>query len=193
MSTQPRDARSSRIPGEGTRITRDTFPGSRKVFIEGSHPSIRVPFREIRQSPTRVSAPDGTTREEANPPLCVYDTSGPYTDPDVEIDVHRGLDPIRREWILERGDVEELDGVSSDFARRRASDPSLERVRFQRARPPLRATSGRHVTQMAYARRGEVTPEMEYVAIRETQRLEELGELAHQHAGESWGAPSRRR
>ena len=125
------------------------FPASSKVYVNGSRPDVRVPFRQIALAPT-----PGPGGEEENPPLRVYDTSGPYTDPAVEIDVNRGLEPLRREWINERGDVE---GVPEA-----AGDPA-----FQRRGGVLRARAGATVTQMHYARRGQVTAEMEYVGIRE--------------------------
>ncbi len=160
-------------------LTRDPLPGSRKIHVEGTQPGVRVPMREVAQSDT-----DG----EPNPPVVLYDTSGPYTDPEAEIDVRRGLPPLRREWIEKRGDVEALPAPSSPFAREREADPALAGVRFARSRPVLRARPGQRVTQMHYARRGEITPEMEFIAIRESQRLEQHAELAAQHPGESWGA-----
>jgi phosphomethylpyrimidine synthase len=131
------------------------FPASRKVYLQGSRPDIRVPQREIQLTPS--TGPNGP---EPNPPLRVYDTSGPYTDPAVPIDVRRGLPPLRRAWILERGDVEEYDGQANGWAH------GTERVPG-RGRRPLRAKPGRAVTQMHYARRGIITPEMEFVALRE--------------------------
>jgi len=126
----------------------------RKVYLEGTGPGARVPMREI-------------TLEPPHAPVRLYDTSGPYTDPDAVVDLERGLDPLRSRWIEERGDVESLDGPSSEFGASRASDPVTAGIRFRRLRPPLRAKAGRCVTQMHYARRGEITPEMEFVAIRE--------------------------
>jgi len=126
----------------------------RKVYLEGTGPGARVPMREIALEPPHA-------------PVRLYDTSGPYTDPDAVVDLERGLDPLRSRWIEERGDVESLDGPSSAFGAARASDPTTAGVRFRRTRPPLRAKAGRCVTQMHYARRGEITPEMEFVAIRE--------------------------
>ncbi|HEY4575829.1 MAG TPA: phosphomethylpyrimidine synthase ThiC, partial [Thermoanaerobaculia bacterium] len=149
-------------------ITTDPFPNSAKVFVEGSLPGVRVPMREIRVAPTQTHR--GATVE--NPPVTVYDTSGPYTDPAAEIDLHRGLPPLRREWIVGRGDVEELSEVSSEYGRRRAADPRLAAVRFPHLRRPLCAKPGANVTQMHYARLGVVTPEMEFIAIRENQRRE---------------------
>jgi phosphomethylpyrimidine synthase len=174
-------------PLEGT-ITRTPLPGSRKIYVQGSEPSIRVPMREIRQTSTTVLGPAGRPAPEENPPIVAYDTSGPYSDPEVELNVRCGIPTIRLPWILGRADVETLDDLSSEHARVRARDPKLAGVRFERTRVPLRARSQRRVTQMHYARRGEITPEMEFVAIRESQRLEHQRELARQHPGQGWGA-----
>jgi phosphomethylpyrimidine synthase len=172
---------------QSNAITREPFPNSRRIYVEGSAPSIRVPMREVTQTPTRARGE--SSGGVANPTITLYDTSGPYTDPDVGIDVRKGLAPLRLDWILGRGDVDQLDDVSSDFGRRREQDPILEPVRFVRTRKPLRAKPGRRATQMHYARRGEITPEMEFIAIRENMRLEEtLEELKQQHPGNSWGA-----
>jgi phosphomethylpyrimidine synthase len=176
-------------------ITTDPFPNARKIYVAGRRPGVRVPMREIRLAPTRTGA--GLAVE--NPPVTVYDTSGPYTDPDARIDVYEGLAPLRRAWIEERGDVAELAAVSSLYGRRRAADPDLAPIRFPRLRRPLRAKPGANVTQMHYARRGIVTPEMEFVAIRENQRREMSAGSADragvawgggvaQHRGQSWGA-----
>ena len=165
------------------------LPGSRKVYIEGSRPDLRVPFREISLSPTKTSGAD-----EENPPLLVYDTSGPYSDPEAEIDLRRGLPELRRAWIEERGDTERLDGPTSEYGKRRANDPMLANLRFDLTRSPRRAKDGRNVTQLHYARQGIVTPEMEFIAIRENQRRQALGSdeveriLGHQHAGQGFGA-----
>ena len=190
---------ADRIPQSAAPLlSRDPLPNSRKVYVEGSDPSIRVPMREISQSPTTAGAgppatgPGGLTAlgtREENPPVVVYDTSGPYTDPAAPIDVRRGLEAIRRPWIEARGDVEELGNVSSSYGRERAANPRLDHVRFTAGRRPLRARAGARVTQMHYAKRGEITPEMEYIAIRENQRREQIAdEIAAQHAGESFGA-----
>ena len=170
------------------RVTRDPLPGSRKIYLEGSLPGVRVPMREVRQSPTRRSGPGGETILDENPPVVLYDTSGPFTDPDVTIELRRGLAPLREAWIRARGDVDAAGGPSSAFVRAREHDAHLAGLRFERTRPVLRAKPGRCVTQMHYARRGEITPEMEFVAIRESQRAEALRELAAQHPGESFGA-----
>jgi phosphomethylpyrimidine synthase len=168
------------------------LPHSRKVYVTGSRPDIRVPMREISQADTPASF-----GAEKNPPIYVYDTSGPYTDPAVRIDIRSGLPPLRLKWIEERGDTEELDGPSSEYGRARLSDPKLAMLRFNLQRKPRRAKPGRTVTQMHYARRGIVTPEMEFIAIRENcQREKYLASLtreqrellARQHRGEGFGA-----
>src|SRR5436309_3495532 len=161
-------------------ITTEPFPASTRIYVEGTRPDIRVPMREIRVAPTRTHA--GLTVE--NPPVTVYDTSGPYTDPDASIDLRRGLAPLRRPWIEGRGDVEELPAVSSEYGRRRAADPQLAPIRFPSPRRPLCARPGAAVTQMHYAKRGIVTPEMEFIALRENQRRELARELA---GGKAWG------
>ena len=166
-------------------VTVGPFPSSHKVYIVGSRPDLRVPMRAIEQSPTR-----GADGVEPNPTIHVYDTSGPYTDAEAAVDVRRGLPAIRASWIAERDDSEILDAPSSEYRRRRMSDNALVEVRFASLRPPRRALPGQRVTQMHYARRGEITPEMEFVAIRESQRLEALRDagLLAQHGGESFGA-----
>ncbi len=156
------------------------FPKSRKVYVEGSRPDILVPMREIALS---------STGSEENPPVHVYDTSGPYTDPGIHIDIRKGLPQLRKKWILERGDTEELPGLSSAYGRARLADSSLSSLRLDTHQKPRRARSGRNVTQMHYARQGIVTPEMEYVAIRENLRMEAQSEmLRRQHPGQNFGA-----
>jgi phosphomethylpyrimidine synthase len=174
------------------------LPNSRKVYVEGSRPDIRVPMREISQSDTPASF-----GAEKNPPIFVYDCSGPYTDPSVKIDIRSGLAPLRARWIEERGDTEELAGPSSEYGRARLEDPKLAELRFNLKRKPRRAKAGMNVSQMHYARRGIITPEMEFVAIRENlrrqeylaslreagptgQRMAEL--LTRQHPGQGFGA-----
>jgi phosphomethylpyrimidine synthase len=162
------------------------FPNSKKIYIEGSRPDIRVPMREISLSDTT-----GSFGAEKNEPLRVYDTSGPYTDPDVEIDVRKGLNPIRNAWIEERDDTELLTKLSSDYGQQREADISLESLRFDLQRKPRRAKEGKNVSQMHYARQGIVTPEMEYVALRENMKIAEMREqlqLNEQHPGDSFGA-----
>ncbi|HEY7760746.1 MAG TPA: phosphomethylpyrimidine synthase ThiC [Burkholderiales bacterium] len=160
------------------------LPGSRKVYVQGSRPDIRVPLREISQSDTPASF-----GAEANPRISVYDTSGPYTDPEARIDIRNGLPALRAAWIEARGDTEELPGPSSRYGRERLLDPKLAELRFHLKREPRRARAGKTVTQMHYARAGMVTPEMEFIALRENQRCEGLSEmLRRQHAGQRFGA-----
>jgi phosphomethylpyrimidine synthase len=167
------------------------FSGSKKIYVQGSRPDIRVPMREIEQSSAHNL--DGTEAEK-NPPITVYDTSGPFTDPDVTIDLMKGMPDVRDAWIEERGDTELLAGPTSEFGRKRQSDPELAQLRFEHIRAPRRAKAGCNVSQMHYARKGIITPEMEFVAIRETQRLDELRndpryeKLLRQHPGENFGA-----
>lgn len=165
------------------------LPNSRKIYIQGSRADTRVPMREITQS-------DTTTGQgiEKNPSICVYDTSGPYTDPDAHIDIRRGLPALREKWIDERADTGILAGLSSTYSLKRLQDPSLTEMRFNLTRPVRRAKTGANVTQMHYARRGIITPEMEYIAIRENQRRERFSDLiddkllTRQHPGHSFGA-----
>ena len=161
------------------------IPGSRKIFVAGSRPDLQVPMREIAltRTPTLFGG-------EENHPVTVYDTSGPYTDPQANIDLAAGLAAVRSAWIEERGDTEQLAGLSSEFGRGRQHDGRLDAVRFPGRTLPRRAIGTANVTQMHYARRGIVTPEMEYVAIRENQRLDAVRDegLLAQHPGQSFGA-----
>jgi phosphomethylpyrimidine synthase len=160
------------------------LPNSRKVYVEGSSSDIRVPMREISLTDTHTR--DGV---ETNPPVYVYDCSGPYTDPDAKIDIRSGLAPLREQWIAERNDTEQLAGPTSEYGRQRLADPALAELRFNLKRAPRRAKAGANVTQMHYARQGIVTPEMEFIAIRENQKLEGMSELLRtQHQGERFGA-----
>ena len=161
-----------------------SLPNSRKVYVEGSRPDIRVPMREISQSDTPAEM-----GAEKNPPIYVYDTSGPYTDPAAKIDIRSGLAPLREKWIEERNDTELLRDLTSAYGRGRAADPKLAELRFNLKRHPRRAKAGANVSQMHYARKGIITPEMEYIAIRENQRRDGLPELiTRQHPGQSFGA-----
>jgi phosphomethylpyrimidine synthase len=177
-------------------ITTQPFPASRKVYIEGGKAGVRVPMREIRLTPTKSFK---TGAVEENAPFMVYDTSGPYTDPDITIDIRRGLSPLRLAWIMARGDVQELPGVTSEYGRLRLTDPRLDALRFAHLRKPLRAKPGRNVTQMHYARKGIITPEMEFIAIRENMKRQAAmdqgngngrggSRLTSQHRGNAWGA-----
>jgi len=160
------------------------FAKSRKVYVEGSRPDIRVPFREISLSDT-----PSAFGAEKNPPVVVYDTSGPYTDPAVSIDIRNGLPALRAKWIEERNDTEQLDGPTSTFGQQRKVDPELAEMRFNLTRLPRRAKASMNVSQMHYARKGIITPEMEYIAIRENQRRENMSELLQtQHPGQDFGA-----
>ncbi len=159
------------------------LPQSRKIYVSGSRPDIRVPMREITLADTPT-----TSGSEPNPPICVYDCSGPYTDPQVKIDIRKGLPALRQQWIEERGDSEALPGLSSDYGRTRAADHGLDVLRFELQRKPRRAKPGMNVSQMHYARRGLVTPEMEFIALRENQKREGLSELLlRQHPGDARG------
>src|SRR5437867_1826736 len=166
------------------RITRTPFPGSRKTYLG----DLRVPFREIALTDTLLH--DG--QHEANPPLRVYDPSGPYTDPDAAIDITRGLSALRGAWIADRGDSEPLSGISSAYGRERLHDPALAALRMAQQPTPRRAKAGANVTQMHYARRGIVTPEMHYIAARENlvaaQLRERLATERMPHRGHSFGA-----
>src|SRR5216683_2640918 len=160
------------------------LPNSRKVYVEGSRRDIRVPMREIFQSDTPASF-----GVEKNPPIYVYDTSGPYTDPQARIDIRQGLAPLRAAWTEERGDTSQLSGPTSRYGRERLIDPVLAELRFNLKRQPRRAKAGRIVTQLHYARKGRVTPEMEFIAIRENQRRDALPDLiTRQHPGQDFGA-----
>ncbi|MVZ62604.1 phosphomethylpyrimidine synthase ThiC [Sphingobacterium humi] len=171
-----------------TGISQQPFPNSCKVFIPGKLHPIQVAMREITLSPTKLSK-GGL---EHNPPITIYDTSGPYTDGNADIDIRKGLERIREPWILDRQDVEELSSISSEYGQARLADTSLNSLRFNYSHRPLRAKGDANVTQLHYAKQGIITAEMEYVAIRENQRIEQLQEatpgMEQQHAGESFGA-----
>ncbi|WP_035336909.1 phosphomethylpyrimidine synthase ThiC [Dokdonia sp. PRO95] len=167
-------------------ITRNPFPNSKKIYVNGKiHPQIKVAMREIALSDTVDSM---TKRKTPNEPVTVYDTSGPYTDPNKEIDIHSGLERIRESWILERNNVELLDSYSSTYCNERLNDKSLDHMRFKLLKKPMRAKKGENVTQLHYAKQGIITPEMEYIAIRENQRIDEMTEIRKQHKGEHFGA-----
>ena len=166
------------------------LPNSRKVYVQGSRPDIQVPMREISQSDTPSNS--GT---EKNPKIYVYDTSGPYTDPEKKIDIRSGLPMVREKWIDERGDSEILANPASVYAKERLADPKLKEMRFDLKRRPRCGKNAANVTQMHYARLGIITPEMEYIAIRENQRCEELASqhqdvLSRRHSGNNFGMPS---
>ena len=167
------------------------FTRSRKIYVHGSRADIRVPMREISLDVTPTDFSTGNGTGEINAPVTVYDTSGPYTDPTVTIDVRKGLADVRSAWIDARGDTERLPGLSSQFGQQRLSDEELTKLRFAHVRNPRRARAGANVSQMHYARQGIITAEMEYVAIRENMKLAEAraaGLLKDQHKGHSFGA-----
>jgi len=161
------------------------FPNSTKIYVQGSRPDIRVPMRQVQQADTPASF-----GVEKNPPITVYDTSGPYSDPAADIDLMAGLPDVRAGWIDERQDTEQLDGPSSAFGLERQADPELAPLRFEHIRAPRRALAGQNVSQMHYAKQGIITPEMEFAAIRENMLLEQLQDsgLLKQHPGNSFGA-----
>jgi len=177
----------AKFVGETAEIdpaTTKSFTNSRKVYVQGSRADIQVPFREISLSDT-----PSAFGAEKNPPVMVYDTSGLYTDPNYQIDIRNGLPALRAGWIEERNDTEQLDGPSSEFGNIRKNDPELAEMRFNLLRKPRRAKAGMNVSQMHYARKGIITPEMEYIAIRENQRRENMSELLQtQHKGQDFGA-----
>lgn len=175
-------------PVENAEVTTGPLPGSEKVYIEGELPGVRVPMRKINQTDSPASfAANG--QGEKNPPIYVYDTSGPYTDPNAEIDIYKGIVQLRREWIEGRGDVEELPGHTSNYTRERKAMDKLDTVRFPAIPKPLRAKAGMNVSQMHYAKKGIVTPEMEFISIRENQKIDEYNAwLSRQHPGHNWGA-----
>jgi phosphomethylpyrimidine synthase len=173
-------------------ISTTPFPASKKIYVQGKLHDIKVAMREIALEDTQQN---GITLHK-NPSVTVYDTSGPYTDTDVQIDVKKGLPRLRENWIIERGDVAQLSAFSSAYGTERVNDESLNHLRFEHIKMPLRAKIDKNVTQLHYAKQGIITPEMEYIAIRENQRIDEYNAslngqkkvLAQQHLGESFGA-----
>jgi len=186
---KPMSVQSNKNLSESAQVDQQSiqpFPRSQKIYVQGSRPDIRVPMREISLDVTPTDFGG-----EINAPVTVYDTSGPYTDPNVQIDVRKGLAGVRSAWIEERGDTEKLPGLTSEFGQRRLNDAELTAMRFAHVRHPRRAKAGHNVSQMHYAKKGIITPEMEYVAIRENMKLaeaREAGLLVEQHAGQSFGA-----
>lgn len=167
------------------------FPSSQKVYVSGSRDDIRVPMREVSLTSTSVLTQDGTTKLEPNHPIRIYDTSGAYTDPSVDIDIRKGLPTVREPWVLERADTELLTVGTSDYTQLRLNDQSLDTLRFNLKRQPRRALATKNVSQLHYARQGIITQEMEYIAIRENMALaqaKEQSRLGEQHAGNDFGA-----
>lgn len=175
------------------KITRSPFPNSKKIYVEGKIHPINVAMREIHLSPTKLT--NGNLEE--NLPVTIYDTSGPYTDENSEINIEKGLPRIREHWILDRNDVEVLDGITSEYGKKRLANSKLDELRFSYNHQPKVSREGKEVTQLYYARQGIITAEMEYIAIRENQRIEQLDsvskEMAFQHQGNSFGARTPKR
>ncbi len=170
-------------------VSGQSYPNSKKIYIQGALHPIQVGMREIALSDSFIGGSEDNPIYEANAPVRVYDTSGPYTDPDIEVNVYQGLPKLRQSWIKSRKDVEQLDSASSRFTQQRLDNQNLDQIRFEHLPPILRAKKGKNVTQMHYARQGIITPEMEYIAIRENMKRAQLGqENLGQHAGESFGA-----
>ncbi|MES2566819.1 MAG: phosphomethylpyrimidine synthase ThiC [Bacteroidota bacterium] len=184
-------SKSEKKPEQQT-ISSGAISGSKKIYVEGKLHNIKVAMREIILSPTKLA--NGTT--EHNAPVTVYDTGGAFTDDSIEVDIKKGLPRIREQWILDRNDVEQLSDVSSVFGKERHDDKSLDSLRFEHIKKPLKAKAGHNVSQLYYAKKGIITPEMEYIAIRENQKNDLLKtqlngqyeNLSQQHAGESFGA-----
>ncbi|MBK9283637.1 MAG: phosphomethylpyrimidine synthase ThiC [Sphingobacteriaceae bacterium] len=184
-------SKSDKTPEQNV-ISCKPISGSKKVFVKGNIHPIQVAMREITLSPTKHA----NGKIEENKPVTVYDTSGPYTDPNIKIDIKKGIERIREKWILDRNDVEELNSVSSSYGEERLKDTSLNHLRFEHLKKPLKAKKGKNVSQMHYAKMGIITPEMEYIAIRENQKYDLLEKelngqyklLSQQHAGNSFGA-----
>jgi phosphomethylpyrimidine synthase len=178
-----------KTPKQESVITREPLTASKKIYVNGKTHDIKVAMREIVLTDT-VHKFNNTNKVEKNDSVTVYDTSGPYTDPNIQIDLKKGLPRLREEWILKRGDVEELKEISSEYGRERSNDKSLDALRFEHIRKPLKAKPGKNVSQLHYAKQGIITPEMEYISIRENQRIDEVkkSNLCAQHAGNSFGA-----
>ena len=174
----PKTSAFNSAQAEADSLALRPFPNSRKIYINGKNPSVRVPMREITLSPTIAG---GESR--INPPFATYDTSGPYTDPDANIDIRQGLARLREQWIVDRNDTETLPGLTSDYGKQQRDDQRNATARFPSPPPPRRAKKGMCVSQMHYARRGIITPEMEFVALRENMRAAE-----NAHPGQNFGA-----
>ena len=183
--------KKEKLPVQQDVITRGSLTGSKKIYVEGKLHNVRVAMREITLTET-VMKNNGSTQKSTNAPVTVYDTSGPFTDGQVEIDIAKGLPKLRENWIEERKDTEKLQELSSQFANERLNNSELDEIRFPNLPRARKAIAGKNVTQMHYAKKGIITPEMEYVAIRENQRMEELFEknnaLWKQHPGNNFGA-----
>ena len=178
--------KQDQIPRESV-ISREPFPKSKKIYVPGKIHDIKVAMREIELNDTVLKF-NPSAPVEKNTPVTVYDTSGPYTDPNAEIDVEKGLPKLRQQWVIDREDTVQLEGISSNYGQERLDDSSLDDLRFAYLENPRKAKPGHNVSQLHYAKKGIITPEMEYIAIRENQRIEEWGDSHQQHPGESFGA-----
>lgn len=191
-SSAPGSRRTRRAQAQAfiDTLTGTDFPRSRRIYIQGQHPSVRVPMREIQLSPTHIGGQGDDAQYEDNEPVPVYDTAGPYGDPTVPIDVRAGLSPLRAQWIAARQDSEPVPALSSGYSSARRDDAGLDHLRFATPPAPQRARAGRCVTQLHYARAGIITPEMEFIALRENMGRERIrGEtLRQQHPGQAFGA-----
>lgn len=165
-------------------ITRNPFPASQKIYVPGKLHDIKVAMREV----TLADTPLSNGKVEKNLPVTLYDTSGPYTDPTIQTDVYQGIARMREAWIKERGDVEQLSDFSSEYTNKRLHNAKTDALRFPNIPKPMRAKAGKNVSQMYYAKQGIITPEMEYIAIRENQRIDYLTSIGKVHPGESFGA-----
>ena len=151
-----------------------------KAYMQGKlFPQIKVGMTKVNLTPTVVKDERGIPHTEPNAPVYIYDTSGPYSDPNYQVDLKKGLPRMREQWILDRNDTEQLKEVTSEYGKQRLADHSLDHLRFEHIQLPRRAQAGKHITQMAYAKAGIITPEMEYVAIRENMNCQELGIDTH--------------
>jgi phosphomethylpyrimidine synthase len=177
-----KDKKTLKILSDVNQAFIESFPNSKKIYVSGSQEGVNVPMREITLTDTIGDL------AEKNDPIYVYDTSGVYTDPNVAINFQKGLKPIREKWIENRGDTERLNDFSSEFSNQRLNDKSLDDLRFEHINKPRKAKEGKNVTQMHYAKKGIITPEMEYIAIRENCRWQEYKDQISQHQGESFGA-----
>ncbi|WP_074012340.1 phosphomethylpyrimidine synthase ThiC [Candidatus Sodalis sp. SoCistrobi] len=191
-SSAPGSRRTRRAQAQAfiDTLTGTDFPRSRRIYIQGQHPSVRVPMREIQLSPTHIGGQGDDAQYEDNEPVPVYDTAGPYGDPTVPINVRAGLSPLRAQWIAARQDSEPVPALSSGYSSARRDDAGLDHLRFATPPTPQRARAGRCVTQLHYARAGIITPEMEFIALRENMGRERIrGEtLRQQHLGQAFGA-----
>ena len=171
-------------------LTTQPYPRSHKVYVQGSRPDLLVPMREITLSDSLVGGTKDNPVYEPNESIRVYDTSGYYTDPAQKVDIYAGLPKVREDWIIERGDTERLEELSSSYSKQRRADETLDELRFDQANRIRRAKAGKCVTQLHYARQGIITPEMEYIAIRENMGRAKYRDpaLNQQHPGISFGA-----